>query len=136
MKNILKIFGLMALLNLPMLMKSQILNPLPFNNTTGCLAQILIKEYGSNCAFITSQIVPVPAGGTSISLNSLTFEIEVTVQWVGTPSCPVTQVTGPVNSFQCGTACSPANPFSNLKSIGGCCPAHFVNVSCGTGNIN
>jgi hypothetical protein len=88
--------------------KAQIGLPYQIYNNLNCDVNYDFNFYDSNCTWICSSVnITVPAGG-SITLPACpgTFDIGITVNWIGAPSCPATQ-SNPLNVF-CPPGSSPA----------------------------
>ena len=131
MKDSVKIFAVLALLSLPSLMKSQIINPFPIENRDqNCPVEVTINEYDVACNLLGSNVMYVPTSTTNFwSLNAATADVEIIVNWAVSPACSsgVTVITS------CGSSCTGVS--SGTLSFSCCASLTNVLVSCAAGAL-
>ena len=136
MKNLMKFATILVLFSLPSLMKSQCVSPYPLKNNLICDIDILVTVYNKNCTVVFGPtMVNIPSGNTYNTTTPplQTWEVEIKVIDVASPSCPVTQLNGPVKA-SCGSTCPPKPMASPIT--GGCCPVNNINATCAGATIN
>ena len=103
----------------------------PINNNTGCAVDITYTFYDNVCGLISNATTNVPVTGVILTAPTGAFDIEITVNFVSTPACPVTQA----NTANSANNCSPPSS-STLAASAVCCPINSISVTTSQATIN